>query len=221
MVTQVVDPRAHARFAANPLVTGEPHVRFYAGAPILDDEGVPVGTVCVVDTVPRQLTTAQSEALQVIARQARFLLDLRVFLDEQECALNQQLHVTRELMDVHQDLRAENDTLREQAQRDPLTGLFNRAGLDALRNDAGFAAEYMEQPCSVMLIDVDHFKQINDQRGHMAGDDALRQVAAVIEQSVRRSDVAARFGGEEFMVVSARTGVQEAHAIAERIRQGA
>lgn len=55
----------------------------------------------------------------------------------------------------------------------------------------------------------------------MVGHDALRQVAAVIEQSVRRSDVAARFGGEEFMVVSARTGVQEAHAIAERIRQGA
>ena len=78
----------------------------------------------------------------------------------------------------------------------------------------------MGQPCSVMLIDVDHFKQINDQRGHIAGDDALRQVAAVIEQSVRRSDVAARFGGEEFMVVSARTGVQEAHAIADRIRQG-
>lgn len=101
MVTQVVDARADARFAANPLVTGEPHVRFYAGTPILDDEGVPVGTVCVVDTVPRQLTTAQSEALQVIARQARFLLDLRVFLDEQERALNQQLHVTRELMDVH------------------------------------------------------------------------------------------------------------------------
>ena len=78
----------------------------------------------------------------------------------------------------------------------------------------------MDQPYSVMLIDLDHFKQINDQRGHMAGDDALRQVAAVIEQSVRRSDVAARFGGEEFMVVSARTGVQEAHAIAERIRRG-
>lgn len=165
MVTQVVDPRAHARFAANPLVTGDPHVRFYAGAPILDDEGVPVGTVCVVDTVPRQLTTAQSEALQVIARQARFLLDLRVFLDEQERALNQQLHVTRELMDVHQDLRAENDTLREQAQRDPLTGLFNRAGLDALRNDAGFAAEYMEQPCSVMLIDVDHFRRSTTSAG--------------------------------------------------------
>ncbi len=218
-VTRVGDARTDPRFIDNPLVTGTPHVRFYAGAPILDAAGDPVGTVCVVDDQPRQLTGAQAAALQAIARQARFLLDLRLFLDEQQSVLARQISVTSELLDVQQYLRAENDILRQQAQRDPLTGLLNRAGLEALRNDAVFANQYMDAPYSVMLIDIDHFKRINDHHGHMKGDEALCEVAGAIERNIRRTDLAARFGGEEFLVVLAGTSVTEAATIAERIRE--
>ena len=76
-VYEVPDATADARFAANPLVTGDPHIRFYAGAPLLTPEGQPLGTLCAIDTVPRALSTDQREALSVLARQVMAHLELR------------------------------------------------------------------------------------------------------------------------------------------------
>ena len=76
-VYEVPDAAADARFAENPLVTGDPHIRFYAGAPLLTPEGQPLGTLCALDTVPRQLTSDQREALRVLARQVMAHLELR------------------------------------------------------------------------------------------------------------------------------------------------
>ena len=73
----VEDATLDARFCDNPMVTGEPHVRFYAGAPIVMPGGHALGTVCVVDTVPRQLSGAQIEALRALSRQTTALLELR------------------------------------------------------------------------------------------------------------------------------------------------
>ncbi|OGX84903.1 hypothetical protein BEN47_15665 [Hymenobacter lapidarius] len=76
-VYEVQDATADRRFAGNPLVTGEPNIRFYAGAPLLSPEGQPLGTLCTLDTVPRELTEDQREALRILARQVMAHLDLR------------------------------------------------------------------------------------------------------------------------------------------------
>lgn len=76
-VYEVPDMAADARFANNPLVTGDPHIRFYAGSPLLTPEGQPLGTLCALDTVPRQLSPDQREALRVLARQVMTHLELR------------------------------------------------------------------------------------------------------------------------------------------------
>ena len=76
-VYEVPDATADARFAYNPLVTGDPHIRFYAGTPLVSPEGQPLGTLCALDTVPRHLTTDQREALRVLARQVMAHLGLR------------------------------------------------------------------------------------------------------------------------------------------------
>ena len=76
-VYEVPDTTIDARFADNPMVTGNPHIRFYAGAPLLTPEGQPLGTLCALDTVPRQLSTDQREALHVLARQVMAHLELR------------------------------------------------------------------------------------------------------------------------------------------------
>ena len=76
-VYEVTDVTLDPRFANNPLVTGSPNIRFYAGAPLLSPEGQPLGTICALDTVPRQLTSDQREALRVLARQVMAHLELR------------------------------------------------------------------------------------------------------------------------------------------------
>jgi diguanylate cyclase (GGDEF)-like protein len=91
--------------------------------------------------------------------------------------------------------------MREQANRDPLTGLFNRRYLDdTLPRELMHAQRHNSQTCLAML-DIDHFKQFNDTFGHEAGDLILRELGCVLRESIRKSDIACRFGGEEFVVV--------------------
>lgn len=102
--------------------------------------------------------------------------------------------------------------------RDPLTRALNRRFLPAiLGREVTFAKEH-ETQLSVMLVDIDHFKSINDRHGHQAGDEVLRQVAQVIVDNVRPTDFVFRYGGEEFLIVLVETGSEDAANVAERIR---
>ncbi|WP_218000368.1 GGDEF domain-containing protein [Sphingomonas soli] len=103
--------------------------------------------------------------------------------------------------------------------RDPLTRALNRRFLPAILGREVTYANSHQTPLSIMLIDVDRFKAINDTLGHQTGDVVLRQVAQVIMDNVRPSDFVFRYGGEEFLIVSAETPLEEAHGIAERIRE--
>ena len=110
------------------------------------------------------------------------------------------------------------DIQREQAVRDSLTGVFNRRALiDEMGREMSNAARHAA-PLSVLMIDLDHFKNVNDVHGHQAGDVVLRTVAQRIQSRLRRGDVLARFGGEEFLVLLPATGATGAHVIAEAIR---
>ncbi|MFG6441733.1 diguanylate cyclase [Roseateles sp. LKC17W] len=120
------------------------------------------------------------------------------------------------------ELQAANAALEHLATRDPLTGLHNRRSLDARLADAlALDRRYGHggRVHGLLLIDADHFKNVNDQHGHAAGDAVLRQLAALLQASVRTTDVAARFGGEEFAVLLPElSGPQEAVMVAEKIR---
>jgi diguanylate cyclase (GGDEF)-like protein len=80
-------------------------------------------------------------------------------------------------------------------------------------------AERLQQPLSLIMFDIDHFKQFNDRFGHPAGDELLQQVAQVLRESARAYDVAARYGGEEFALLLPNTALEQAVQVAERLRQ--
>lgn len=108
--------------------------------------------------------------------------------------------------------------LYESAVKDGLTGLYNRRYFDErLRSELTFARRH-EAPLALLLIDIDNFKNINDQRGHQAGDTLLQEIARRLSSGIRLDDVVARFGGEEFAVICRSTGAAEAIAVAERLR---
>lgn len=107
------------------------------------------------------------------------------------------------------------------ARRDPLTGLPNRAGFTEAATAALAAAARSGAPASVAMLDVDHFKRINDGWGHAAGDAVLRDVAAALADARRPGDVLGRLGGEEFALVLPGLGPAEALAVLERLRAAA
>jgi diguanylate cyclase (GGDEF)-like protein len=109
--------------------------------------------------------------------------------------------------------------LAEGAFQDALTGIYNRRHLDDRLTAELAAAQRHGRPLALLLVDVDHFKLVNDQHGHLAGDEALKMIAFVLRGAVRKEDVLARFGGEEFCVIARETPLDGALALAERIRR--
>jgi diguanylate cyclase (GGDEF)-like protein len=108
--------------------------------------------------------------------------------------------------------------MRTASTRDALTGLLNRRYFDERLNEELTRARRTRQPMAIALLDVDHFKRINDEWGHPAGDEALRALSAVIRQAVRRSDVVARYGGEEFIMMFDGSSLEDALRRLDKIR---
>jgi two-component system cell cycle response regulator len=104
------------------------------------------------------------------------------------------------------------------AMHDGLTGLFNRRAIQEHTESEFDLARRKERALSILLLDVDHFKNINDKHGHKAGDEALRQLAKMLTENLRPYDRAGRWGGEEFIVILPETELQEAVTVAERLR---
>jgi diguanylate cyclase (GGDEF)-like protein len=115
---------------------------------------------------------------------------------------------------MHQQLAAA-------ARTDPKTGLLNATAWQREADAEVVRAQRSSSPLALLLIDVDHFKRVNDSHGHLIGDEVLRALAAELRQQVRESDMVGRFGGEEFTVLLPRTDAADAHGIAERLRASA
>jgi diguanylate cyclase (GGDEF)-like protein len=111
--------------------------------------------------------------------------------------------------------------LQAAARTDSKTGLLNAAAWQREADSEIGRASRKNEPVAVLLIDVDHFKRVNDGHGHLTGDDVLRGLATELRQQVRESDIVGRFGGEEFVVLLPNTDEQEACQIAERLRRSA
>jgi diguanylate cyclase (GGDEF)-like protein len=181
-VLVIADAELDARTAQNPLVTGQPHIRFYAGAPLVTPEKARLGSLCIIDRQPRRF-------------------------DEREMAILKSLAglVMKEM------------DLRRQTEHDWLTGAASR---QAFQNTVERLVERMA-PKSIGLIsfDIDHFKQVNDRFGHVAGDRVLIEVVEVCRGALRDGDVISRLGGEEFAVLLPDATTNSALVVAERLRQ--
>ncbi len=217
-IMEVPDATQDPRFAANPLVTAEGGIRFYAGAPLVTPAGAALGTLCIIDQVPRRLTPAMAQALKALARQAVRLLELRRALAELE-SLNQALRERQQQLEATQRrLDLANQELAEQSLTDALTGLKNRRAFDRLLAEEAARVERVRSSVALILLDIDQFKPYNDEFGHVSGDEALRQVADILQAQVRPYDHVARYGGEEFAIILPDCELAQAVAMAERIR---
>jgi diguanylate cyclase (GGDEF)-like protein/PAS domain S-box-containing protein len=117
-----------------------------------------------------------------------------------------------------EEVRQRNQELEFLATRDVLTGCFNRRSFFRMFESTWNHAVSSATPLTVLMVDIDHFKSINDSRGHSAGDEVLRKVAAVVMSTVSEVDMVCRYGGEEFAVLMPGTDLDEAELRAERIR---
>jgi diguanylate cyclase len=137
-------------------------------------------------------------------------------IEVQQATLEQRLAASRqELEAVHQALAA----MEIEASLDPVTGLNTRRHFNIAIEQAMKDAERDGKPVSLLMIDIDHFKRFNDEFGHLMGDSVLSLVGAILKQSVKGQDVAARFGGEEFAIILPDTSLKNACTLAEQLRQ--
>ena len=166
-VLYVPDATVDPRFADNPLVVFDPGIRFYAGYPIAGPDGGKLGTLCVIDRVPRDLSASDTESLRDLAEM-----------------------VEREIAAV------------QLATGDALTGLTNRRGFDLLGSKILEICTRRGLPATLLYLDLDGLKVINDRLGHDAGDEALREFARLLVLAFRGSDLIARLGGDEFAVLA-------------------
>jgi diguanylate cyclase len=140
--------------------------------------------------------------------------------EEAERLLKPTQRLATQIAHAYDELRQQTNLLMSftEVRTDPLTGLTNRRALDeTLLNHLAMNARY-GSPFSIALFDIDYFKQVNDQHGHLAGDRVLQQMALVLDQYVRETDIVSRFGGEEFVVVLPNTDLAGACTFAERMR---
>lgn len=194
------DPRS----LTNPLVAGEMGVRFYLGYPLTTPDGFNLGMLCALDFVPREASDLDREILETLAAAVMEQMNLRVS--------------ARRIHELNNDLLSVQERLRYEAQHDALTGLFNR-GMISVLLDKSLGRSHRDQSCvSVIMMDIDLFKSINDTWGHSAGDEVLIETARRLENAMRKCDAVGRIGGEEFLVILEETGVDQSLIAAERMR---
>lgn len=115
--------------------------------------------------------------------------------------------------------RANQEELERMANIDSLTGLLNRGAILRKLSEQMKHAKRYRNELSLSLLDIDHFKKVNDQYGHLTGDDVLEQVAILMWQNIRDADIIGRYGGEEFIIILPRTDLSSALNVAERVRK--
>lgn len=126
--------------------------------------------------------------------------------------------IMRDNLELQKQLQEKNILLEQMASTDPLTGLYNRRHFGLVLEQLFAEAERYEKDLACVMIDMDGFKQLNDARGHQFGDQLLQLAGRVIKNNLRKMDIAARYGGDEFVMLIPQAGIGEAANAAERIR---
>jgi diguanylate cyclase (GGDEF)-like protein len=216
----VINDATHdPRFINNPLVASEPNIRFYAGVSLVTSSGEALGTICVMDNKPREITQEQLDALQVLSREVMGQFELRRGIATLERSVLKQEQYIDQLQDYQRELEKVRADFENQSLTDPLTGVHNRRSFDSRFEEEFLRAQRYKVACSLILVDIDYFKQYNDTFGHTAGDEALKAVATLLKADVRIHDLVARYGGEEFAIILPNTDIKGAMVMGERFRR--
>lgn len=197
----VPDASKDQRFFDNPFVTGKYlNIGFYAGCAVKTPDGMPIGTLCAIDTKPRHLTDEQLTALRDIAAMVETELKLAY------------------MASANEKLETELDQANRLALIDPLTRLWNRAGMENQINKDWAEARRLKKPITIVMCDIDHFKKINDTYGHDVGDDVIRNAGKKLLEGLRDEDSVCRIGGEEYLLILPNCPRDMAQETAERLR---
>jgi diguanylate cyclase (GGDEF)-like protein len=172
------------RFRDNPLVLEDPYIRFYAGVPLFYNKDIKLGTLCIIDTKPREFTKKELEPLR----------DLAILAQQQ--IISSQLIIS-----------------------DELTGITNRRGFNILAQKALNISYREKKPSVLVFFDLNKFKDINDSFGHTEGDNVLKLFSKNMENTFRESDIFARIGGDEFIVLLSNINYDDANMLINRFER--
>lgn len=197
----VSDMRTEAPMREHAMVAGTPFLQFYAVAPIFNMHRMLIGNVSLLDYKPR--TFSENDKLA--------LLDLASMV-ERELSV-------RTMNVVQLELQKKNKNLRRKSLTDPLIGTWNRGAIMRILAIEAQRCDKVGMPLSVVVMDLDFFKRINDTYGHPAGDEVLVRVTSRLRSCIRQQESLGRYGGEEFLAVLPGSSQDVAHAIAERMRE--
>lgn len=161
-------------------------------------------------------TIDQNAPVETLTEEATHAIDMIAEIARERSKRHKGL--LADLTEKLQSLRGELDAAQREMELDPLTRLFNRKAFDIQLERVFELCKLSGQPACLLMVDADHFKQVNDVHGHQVGDVALRQIADCCAQSFpRRTDFVARYGGEEFSVILQDTSLETAHQLATRL----
>lgn len=195
--TEIADLSADYRTAHMPLTVNAPFMRMYSSVALTSSDGFAIGTLCVMDGVPGRLGEQERDTLKRLARQAMALIELRA----NEKSLGDSMRALEQL-----------------TINDELTGLHNRRSLLQRLKFETARAKRFRTPLSALMLDLDHFKRINDTHGYAVGDQVLAGVGRLLRESLRVIDIPARYGGEQLCVLLPNTPLEGACKLAETLR---
>lgn len=197
----VPDLRRDPQLGGHVAVAGAPNVRFYAAHPLHNPEGTIIGSISLVDYAPRAFAEESG----------RMLADLAALV-EREMQL-------QSMSALQIALQKKNKSLRRRTLVDPMLKIWNRAAIMRILGIEADRCDKTGVPLSLIVVDLDFFKKINDSHGHQAGDAVLINVAARLRSCMRPQDALGRYGGEEFLAVLPGACPETAMAVGERMRQ--
>lgn len=186
------------RFKDSPFVTSGLKVQFYAGF-ALKSRGHNIGTLCMLDDKPRSFSNEDIATMRDLASWAQTEINLT------------------QLGEVQIQLITDLDQAQKDAKIDDLTGVWNQGAIKEVLQRAYHRHLITEQPYSLMMIDIDNFKQINDSQGHPFGDQVLKAIAAELKKSIRPTDTIGRYGGDEFLIILENCTHQRAAELSQRL----
>ncbi|MBB4658097.1 GGDEF domain-containing protein [Parvularcula dongshanensis] len=199
------DVRVQTEIADHPAVSGPPGIRFFAGAPMFGSSGERLGTFCVFSPRPQTLGAERHVLLAQFAGHAAETLSLRSAAS----------YAVRDLVEAERVKRAYYDL----AMTDALTGALNRRAFFEVAQRALTRCRRHDRPFAVVMVDIDHFKRVNNEHGNAMGDAVLAALSDCLRRAVRAEDALGRLGGEAFALILPETDREEAARTADRLRR--